>query len=183
MKNFMGKDGFQWFVGAVEDRQGHVLGQPVLGRHCPGRKPPFLAVKRPARPYKSPIQNGLSQENAKEREGHLTVLGGRGQGSGPYVCAPSHMAGGGSTPTGSASSGSGSGSGSTCLVRAASEHRLLLELLVVVRRHPARSGGDRHSLGVGHLPPAMAAKADSWSGGSRPLVSRRPPRWLASGLQ
>ena len=26
-------------------------------RHCPGRKPPYLAFKRPARPYKSPIQN------------------------------------------------------------------------------------------------------------------------------
>ena len=25
--------------------------------HCPGRKPPFSAVKRPALPYKSPIQN------------------------------------------------------------------------------------------------------------------------------
>jgi hypothetical protein len=24
---------------------------------CPGQKPPFLPVKRPARPYKSPIQN------------------------------------------------------------------------------------------------------------------------------
>ena len=32
-----------------------------LGRApvCPGRKPPKRAVKRPARPYKSPIQNGL----------------------------------------------------------------------------------------------------------------------------
>jgi hypothetical protein len=30
----------------------------VLGvEHCPGRKPPFLAVKRPVRPYKSTIQN------------------------------------------------------------------------------------------------------------------------------
>jgi hypothetical protein len=28
--------------------------------HCPGQKPPKRAVKRPARPYKSPIQNGLS---------------------------------------------------------------------------------------------------------------------------
>jgi hypothetical protein len=33
-------------------------------RHCPGRKPPFSAVKRPARPYKSPIQNRFTQENA-----------------------------------------------------------------------------------------------------------------------
>ena len=27
----------------------------VLLDHCPGPKPPFLAVKRPARPYKSTI--------------------------------------------------------------------------------------------------------------------------------
>ena len=27
---------------------------------CPGRKPPKRPVKRPARPYKSPIQNGFS---------------------------------------------------------------------------------------------------------------------------
>jgi hypothetical protein len=32
------------------------VGLPGLARHCPGRNPPFLAVKRPARPYKSPIQ-------------------------------------------------------------------------------------------------------------------------------
>jgi hypothetical protein len=32
--------------------------------HCPGRKPPFSAVKRPARPYKSAIQNGFPLENA-----------------------------------------------------------------------------------------------------------------------
>ena len=30
----------------------------VAGRgHCPGRKPPFLAVKHPARPYKRTIEN------------------------------------------------------------------------------------------------------------------------------
>ena len=28
--------------------------------HCPGKKPPFLTVKRPARPYKNPVQNGFS---------------------------------------------------------------------------------------------------------------------------
>jgi hypothetical protein len=28
-----------------------------LGVHCPGRKPAFLAIKRPARSYKFPIQN------------------------------------------------------------------------------------------------------------------------------
>jgi hypothetical protein len=35
---------------------GRLLRDAFL-RHCPGRKPAFLAVKRPARPYKSPIQN------------------------------------------------------------------------------------------------------------------------------
>jgi hypothetical protein len=29
----------------------------VLESHCPGRTPPFLAVKRPACPYKSAIEN------------------------------------------------------------------------------------------------------------------------------
>ena len=28
--------------------------------HCPGRKPPKMVVKRPARPYRTPIQNGFS---------------------------------------------------------------------------------------------------------------------------
>ena len=30
-----------------------------VSSHCPRRKPPFFAVKRPARPYKSAIQNGF----------------------------------------------------------------------------------------------------------------------------
>jgi hypothetical protein len=30
------------------------------GGDYPGRTPPFLRVKRPARPYKNPIQNGFS---------------------------------------------------------------------------------------------------------------------------
>jgi hypothetical protein len=30
---------------------------PLIHSHCPGRKPPFWAVERPARPYKSPIHN------------------------------------------------------------------------------------------------------------------------------
>ena len=30
-----------------------------FSQDCPGRKPPFSAVKRPARPYESPIQNGF----------------------------------------------------------------------------------------------------------------------------
>ena len=37
----------------------------MTGLDCPGRKPPFRAAKRPARPYKSPIQNGTPMENAK----------------------------------------------------------------------------------------------------------------------
>jgi hypothetical protein len=32
---------------------------------CPGQKPAFLVFNRPARPYKIPVQNGFSQENAK----------------------------------------------------------------------------------------------------------------------
>jgi hypothetical protein len=32
---------------------------------CPGRKPPFLAVKRPPRPYKIAIQKPFTVENAK----------------------------------------------------------------------------------------------------------------------
>jgi hypothetical protein len=34
-------------------------------RTCPNRKPPFLAVKRPARPYKSAIESRFTMENAK----------------------------------------------------------------------------------------------------------------------
>jgi hypothetical protein len=34
---------------------------------CPGREPAFLAVERPARPYKSPIQNRFTSENARAR--------------------------------------------------------------------------------------------------------------------
>ena len=33
--------------------------------HCPGRKPPFWAGKRPARPYKSGVQNRFTVGNAK----------------------------------------------------------------------------------------------------------------------
>jgi hypothetical protein len=36
-----------------------------VGVDCPGRKPPFMAVKRPARPYKSPTQNRFAAENTK----------------------------------------------------------------------------------------------------------------------
>ena len=41
------------------------VGLPGLARHCPGRNPPFLAVKRPARPYKSPIQTRFPVEIAE----------------------------------------------------------------------------------------------------------------------
>ena len=33
--------------------------------HCPGRTPPFWAVKRPARPHKSAMENRFAQENAQ----------------------------------------------------------------------------------------------------------------------
>jgi hypothetical protein len=33
--------------------------------HCMGRKPPFWAVKRTARPYKSAIETRFTIENAK----------------------------------------------------------------------------------------------------------------------
>ena len=49
----------------VEDLVHHLdLGIVVAGA-CPGRKPPLLAVKRPARPYKIAIQNRFTVENAK----------------------------------------------------------------------------------------------------------------------
>jgi hypothetical protein len=44
----------------VRRRRGRGAGVAVVAVRvrvdCPGRKPPFLAVKRPARPYKSAIQ-------------------------------------------------------------------------------------------------------------------------------
>ena len=36
-----------------------------LPASCPGRKPPFLAVKHPPRPYKRAIQHRFTMENAK----------------------------------------------------------------------------------------------------------------------
>ena len=52
------------------DDHAHVA-QLHQGRHdgrededCPRRKPPFSAVKRPARPYRSAIQYRFTQENA-----------------------------------------------------------------------------------------------------------------------
>jgi hypothetical protein len=52
-----------------EEGLARALEAVVLEQHgegiCPGRKPAFLVFKRPARPYKSPIQNGFSYENAK----------------------------------------------------------------------------------------------------------------------
>ena len=41
------------------DRARPRLQDPHHRRHCPGRKPPLLAVKHPPRPYKSAIQNLL----------------------------------------------------------------------------------------------------------------------------
>jgi hypothetical protein len=38
---------------------------PSRTPHCPSRKPPFLAVKHTARPYKSAIQNRFKSKNAK----------------------------------------------------------------------------------------------------------------------
>jgi hypothetical protein len=32
---------------------------------CPGRKPPFLAVKHPARPYKRAVQTRFTMDSAK----------------------------------------------------------------------------------------------------------------------
>ena len=53
----------------VEDLVYHLdLGVVVAGA-CPGRKPPVLAVKRPARPYRIAIQNQFTVENAKGAEG------------------------------------------------------------------------------------------------------------------
>jgi hypothetical protein len=42
-------------AGAEAEREAD-----LVARVCPGRKPPKRAVKRPACPYKSPIQNGFS---------------------------------------------------------------------------------------------------------------------------
>jgi hypothetical protein len=45
-------------------------------RHCPGRKPPFLAIKHPAPPYETAIQNRLAVENA---DGGLNARRGPGR--------------------------------------------------------------------------------------------------------
>jgi hypothetical protein len=42
-----------------------VVGGRALHLDCPGRKPQFLAVKRPARPYKSAIENRFTMERAQ----------------------------------------------------------------------------------------------------------------------
>ncbi len=52
----------------VEHREGKLgrLGRGNFFVHCPGRKPPFLAVKRPARPaYKPAIERRCTAGNAK----------------------------------------------------------------------------------------------------------------------
>ena len=61
---------FRRELARQRERRGrrHSRGEdPVVLRHCPGQKPPKRAVKRPARPYKSAIQNRFAMENAKER--------------------------------------------------------------------------------------------------------------------
>jgi hypothetical protein len=45
----------QWLLPAEHVEVPRCAGR--ARRNCPRRKPPFWAVKRPARPYKSPIQN------------------------------------------------------------------------------------------------------------------------------
>jgi hypothetical protein len=39
---------------------GVARGDLALAVDCPGRKPPFFSGKRPARPYKTTIQNGFT---------------------------------------------------------------------------------------------------------------------------
>ena len=53
-------------VSTVGYLMAHVGQAAVLEHavdHFPGQKPPFSAVKRPARPYKSPIQNEFLMGN------------------------------------------------------------------------------------------------------------------------
>ena len=58
-------------LSCSEPRPGPLLAGPPALRlllffaFCPGRNPPFLAVKRPARPYKSPIQTRFAMGNAE----------------------------------------------------------------------------------------------------------------------
>ena len=54
----------EWCAYVVRDRGAELdvrgggdRAEGVVRHHCPGHKPPFLAVKRPARPYKSAIEN------------------------------------------------------------------------------------------------------------------------------
>jgi hypothetical protein len=45
---------------------GYLCGKMTASStYCPGRKPPIWAVTRPARPYKSDIQNRFTIENVK----------------------------------------------------------------------------------------------------------------------
>jgi hypothetical protein len=41
--------------------------QPVID-HCPGRKPPFWAAKRPVLPHKTAIESAFTVENAQAAE-------------------------------------------------------------------------------------------------------------------
>ena len=51
----------------LEGRPVEVLARALLVV-CPGREPPFLAVKSPVRPYKSTIQTRFTVENASATE-------------------------------------------------------------------------------------------------------------------
>jgi hypothetical protein len=50
------------FVGSGSSKR-LASGLSVVTDACPGRKPPFSAVKHPARPYKNAMENRLKQEN------------------------------------------------------------------------------------------------------------------------
>jgi hypothetical protein len=52
-------------AGTVRRRGGAEEHDAVGRAHCPGQRPPCLAVKRPARPYKSRIENRVVVGSAK----------------------------------------------------------------------------------------------------------------------
>ena len=51
--------------GDVAHDAGRALGGGGVGGDCPGQKPPFWAVKHPARPYRSAIENRCTSGNAE----------------------------------------------------------------------------------------------------------------------
>jgi hypothetical protein len=50
---------------AADDERQREEGVEDAVEDCPGRKPPFLAIKRPAHPYKCATQNRFTVQNAK----------------------------------------------------------------------------------------------------------------------